>query len=75
MGVIMTGMGRDGAYEIGEIFEAGGMTIGQDEATSVVYGMPRVAQEIGYLHRQVPLHEMASTIGDLARELRGASTT
>lgn len=74
MGVIMTGMGRDGAYEIGEIYEAGGMTLGQDEATSVVYGMPRVAQEIGYLHRQVPLHEMASTIGDLARELRGTAT-
>lgn len=74
MGVIMTGMGRDGAYEIGEIYEAGGITIGQDEATSVVYGMPRVAQEIGYLHREVPLHEIASTISDLAREHRGAAT-
>ncbi|MFW5694503.1 MAG: protein-glutamate methylesterase/protein-glutamine glutaminase [Alkalispirochaeta sp.] len=75
MGVIMTGMGRDGAYEIGDIYEAGGMTIGQDEASSVVYGMPRVAQEIGYLHRQVPLHEIASTVSDVARELRGATTT
>jgi len=71
----MTGMGRDGAYEIGEIYAAGGMTIGQDEATSVVYGMPRVAQEAGYLHRQVPLHEIASTINDLARELRRATTS
>lgn len=70
MGVIMTGMGRDGALEIGEIYEAGGMTIGQDEASSVVYGMPRVAQESGYLHRQVALEEMASVLGSLARELR-----
>jgi len=75
MAVIMTGMGRDGAYEIGEIYEAGGMTIGQDEATSVVYGMPRVAQEAGYLHRQVPLHEIASVIGDMARELRGPAAS
>ena len=75
MAVIMTGMGRDGAYEIGEIYEAGGMTLGQDEASSVVYGMPRVAHEIGYIHRQVALNDMARTISDLARDLRGATTS
>lgn len=72
MAVIMTGMGRDGAAEIGEIYEAGGMTVGQDESSSVVYGMPRVAQENGYLHRQVGLEEMAATISSLAAELRGS---
>jgi two-component system chemotaxis response regulator CheB len=70
MAVIMTGMGRDGAHEIGEIYSVGGMTIGQDEASSVVYGMPRVAHELGYLHRQVGLGEMAQVISTLAAELR-----
>lgn len=70
MGVIMTGMGRDGSFEIGEIFRAGGVTLGQDEASSVVYGMPRVAWENGFITRQVSLHEMAQTINSLARELR-----
>ena len=73
MAVIMTGMGRDGAQEIGAIYEAGGMTIGQDEASSVVYGMPRVAQENGYLHKQVPLQEMAQAINGFARRHRDAS--
>ena len=41
MGVIMTGMGRDGARELGTIYREGGLTIGQDEASCVVYGMPK----------------------------------
>ncbi len=69
MGVIMTGMGRDGAFEIGEIYRAGGMTVGQDEASSVVYGMPRVAWENGFVRRQVSLQEMAETINTLVKEL------
>lgn len=70
MAVIMTGMGRDGADEIGAIWSAGGMTLGQDETSSVVYGMPRVAWENGYIHTQVSLSEMAATINRLAHELR-----
>lgn len=70
MAVIMTGMGRDGAWEIGEIRRAGGMTIGQDEGSSIVYGMPRVAWESGNIHRQVSLDRMAETINTFARELR-----
>ena len=70
MGVIMTGMGRDGAAELGSILRAGGITIGQDAATSVVYGMPRVAYELGHVERQVPLAQMAQTISRLVREHR-----
>lgn len=62
LAVIMTGMGKDGATEIGAIYDAGGVTIGQDEASSIVYGMPRVAFENGYLHRQVSLQAMAADI-------------
>lgn len=70
LGIIMTGMGRDGAMEIGSLYEAGGITLGQDEASSVVYGMPRAAFENGYLHRQVPLSEIASAIVEIAAKYR-----
>jgi two-component system, chemotaxis family, protein-glutamate methylesterase/glutaminase len=70
MGVIMTGMGRDGAKEIGSIFREGGITLGQDEASSVVYGMPKVAFELGHLTRQVSLAEMSETISKLAKQNR-----
>ena len=66
----MTGMGRDGAYEIGDIYEAGGVTIGQNEESSVVYGMPRVAFESGYLHRQAGLEDMAAVLSEVAAPLR-----
>jgi two-component system, chemotaxis family, protein-glutamate methylesterase/glutaminase len=70
MGIIMTGMGRDGAFEIGDIYEAGGVTIGQDETSCVVYGMPRVADENGYLHRQASLEEMATVISETVKSLK-----
>ncbi len=70
MGVIMTGMGKDGAEELGAILRAGGITIGQDARSSVVYGMPRVAYELGHVERQVPLSEMAQTITRLVQEHR-----
>ena len=70
MGIIMTGMGRDGAQEIGSIYEAGGVTVGQDEMSSVVYGMPRVAFENGYLHRQVSLEEMSTVITETVAQYR-----
>jgi two-component system chemotaxis response regulator CheB len=70
MGVIMTGMGRDGAKELGSIFREGGITLGQDEASSVVYGMPKVAFELGHVGQQVPLAEMAETISRLAKQHR-----
>jgi two-component system chemotaxis response regulator CheB len=62
MGIIMTGMGSDGAVGMRAIQRAGGLTIGQDEATCVVYGMPRVCAELGILHRIVPLSQIPQQI-------------
>jgi two-component system chemotaxis response regulator CheB len=70
LGVIMTGMGKDGAEELGAIYREGGLTLGQDEATAVVYGMPRVAHEMGHVMEQVPLDKMASRICALAKAVR-----
>jgi two-component system chemotaxis response regulator CheB len=70
LGVIMTGMGRDGAQQLGTIFKEGGMTLGQDEASSVVYGMPRVAYELGHVQEQVSLNKMADRICSIAKTPR-----
>jgi two-component system chemotaxis response regulator CheB len=70
LGVIMTGMGRDGAQQLGTVYKEGGMTIGQDEATAVVYGMPRVAYELGHVMEQVSLEHMARRICDIAKTQR-----
>ena len=64
-GVILTGMGRDGAQGLLEMRNAGAHTLGQDEASCVVYGMPRVAHEIGAVERQLPLARLSSAILDL----------
>ncbi len=68
MGVIMTGMGKDGAKELGSVLKSGGLTIGQDEVTSIVYGMPKVAWELGHVMEQVPLSKMAERICTLAKD-------
>ncbi len=68
MAVIMTGMGRDGSAEIGEIYKAGGLTVAQDETSSVVFGMPRVAIELGNAEQVVALNDMAATLSGLARQ-------
>jgi two-component system chemotaxis response regulator CheB len=70
LGVIMTGMGRDGAAQLGTIYREGGMTLGQDEGSSVVYGMPRAAFELGYVQEQVSLEKMARRICDIAKTPR-----
>lgn len=62
VGVIMTGMGYDGAKGLLKMRKAGAHTIGQDEASSVVYGMPKVAYNIGAVETQVPLGQIAGKI-------------
>jgi two-component system, chemotaxis family, protein-glutamate methylesterase/glutaminase len=57
---LLTGMGRDGADGLLALRQQGATTIGQDEATSVVYGMPRAAQEIGAVQRQLPLNQIGA---------------
>ena len=62
VGVIMTGMGDDGAEGLGAIKKAGGMTIAQNEESCVVYGMPKAAIERGYALRVVGLDTMGVTL-------------
>lgn len=69
LGVIMTGMGRDGSDGCGAIRTAGGYTMGQDEASSDVYGMNKVAFVEGNLDRQFHLDEAASLIATQVRKL------
>jgi two-component system chemotaxis response regulator CheB len=70
LGVIMTGMGSDGAKQLGTILREGGITVGQDEATAVVYGMPRVAYELGHVQEQVPLEKMGPRISQIVKTRR-----
>jgi len=62
MGVIMTGMGSDGAEGMKAIHRAGGFTVGQDEFSCAVYGMPRICAEMGILDRVVPLSQIPREI-------------
>ena len=61
-GVILTGMGRDGAKGLLAMRDAGARTLGQDEASCVVYGMPRAAFEIGAVERQYPISRMSAQL-------------
>jgi two-component system chemotaxis response regulator CheB len=68
VGVILTGMGKDGAEGLLELCQAGGLTVGQNEETSLIYGMPRVAFERGGVMRQYPLGQVADAILDACEE-------
>jgi len=68
IGVVLTGMGADGARGLKAMRAAGAKTIGQDEATCVVYGMPKVAKDIGAVMYELPLDKIAERIMSLARE-------
>ena len=61
-GIILTGMGSDGLKGMTAIRDAGGITIGQDEASSAVYGMPRACAESGILQGVLPLSQMTAQI-------------
>jgi two-component system chemotaxis response regulator CheB len=62
VGVILTGMGRDGAQGLLEMRQAGAHTVAQDEASCVVYGMPKVAAELGAAEVVRPLDQIARQI-------------
>ncbi len=62
LGVLLTGMGRDGAKGMLAIKKRGGRTIAQDESTSVVYGMPRAAAELGAADKILPLQHIPGEI-------------
>ncbi len=66
-GVLLTGMGRDGAAGLRAIKVAGGPTLAQDEATSAVFGMPRAAIELGAVDRVLPLDEIPQALVELTR--------
>lgn len=70
LGVLLTGMGRDGAAGLLEMKQMGAMTLAQDEASSAVYGMPRAAAETGAAERVLSDQELASV---LASTLRAAT--
>lgn len=65
VGVILSGMGRDGAAGLLTMRNAGAKTIGQNEKTCVIYGMPKVAFETGAVERQLPLARISNAILDL----------
>lgn len=71
IGIIMTGMGSDGAQGLGEIKKAGGNAVAQDKESCAIYGMPRIAIEKGYANKVVSLGEMAwyvsSEVGRLVK--------
>jgi len=71
IGVVLTGMGSDGALGMARIRDNGGYTIAQDQETSVVYGMPRAAAQRGAVDRVLPLSKIANEIrAAVKREVR-----
>lgn len=74
VGVILTGMGRDGAAGLKRMRDAGARTIGQDEASCVVYGMPRAAHELGAVEKQLPLTRISAAVLELCTDaMKGAA--
>lgn len=70
LGLIMTGMGDDGALGLLEMRAAGALTIGQDEASSIVYGMPKAALRLGAVAEEHPLHALSGLIVHHGQEAR-----
>lgn len=73
VGVVLTGMGRDGLEGARAIKEAGGVVLAEAESTCTVYGMPRVLAEAGLADRMVPIGEMAAAIREACGEPAGVA--
>lgn len=73
LGVIMTGMGDDGARALGELRQSGAFTVAQNEETCVVYGMPRAAVEYNSVDRVLPLDSIAPVIMSMWQRNVGAA--
>jgi two-component system chemotaxis response regulator CheB len=69
LGVLLTGMGKDGARGLLEMLETGSPTVAQDEATSVVWGMPGEAVSLAAAQHVLPLQEIARALSSLAAEM------
>jgi two-component system response regulator WspF len=67
--ILLTGMGRDGATEMAKLHNMGWYTIAQDQATSVVYGMPKAAKELNAATEILSLEEISSAILDFASRM------
>lgn len=72
VGILLTGMGRDGAAGLGRLRSRGWHTIAQDEATSVVWGMPRAAAEAGAAVELLPIQAMAAAVASRLDDNRAA---
>jgi two-component system chemotaxis response regulator CheB len=72
IGVVLTGMGKDAAEGLKAMKAAGSFNIGQDEASCVVYGMPKAAKELGVIDRELPLERIASEIIQQLRKREAA---
>ncbi len=71
VGVLLTGMGEDGAEGLLELRKAGGYTISEDESTSVVYGMPAAGARLGAVCEVLPLTVIAPRLRQLAAAQKG----
>ena len=69
LGIILTGMGGDGAKGLLAMRKAGAKTIGQDESTSIVYGMPKVAYDLGAVQYQEKLSDIAARTYSLLNKM------
>ncbi len=73
VGIILTGMGRDGAQGLRHLHDKGGICLAQDEATSLIYGMNHEAVKSGCVHQELPLLDIAATMRRLLHSSEGST--